>query len=203
MGSQGGTAVPLESGKTLNCVSSPRGAGCRMSSESAVTLVQESVVPLPAWGGDCCVLFLVSCFLSPPCILAGSHFCDCWPKRMFRSFQEGRGLGLANPQMNGAPSPPPPKSLVAVLRSPEEPPHPDSVFPPHAHEFDQCYYWPQPLTSVLSPPGPSQRTLGGGATGEEVAAGEGGLSRFWFQFLSQAPGTCSPLSAWRREASSL
>lgn len=128
LGSQGGTAVPLESGKTLNCVSSPRGAGCRMSSESAVTLVQESVVPLPAWGGDCCVLFLVSCFLSPPCILAGSHFCDCWPKRMFRSFQEGRGLGLANPQMNGAPSPPPQIPCRGV-KEPRGAPSPGLCFP--------------------------------------------------------------------------
>lgn len=80
-----------------------------MSSKCGVTLVQSSVCSSPPLrrGFFCFVLFLVSCFLSPPCVLAGAHFCGFWPKGTFWSCQEGRRRGLANPRMNGAPSSPP------------------------------------------------------------------------------------------------
>lgn len=51
----------------------------------------------PGGGGGGSVLFLVSCFPSPPCVLAGAHFCGRWPEGMFWSCQGGRRLGLANP----------------------------------------------------------------------------------------------------------
>lgn len=82
----------------------------------------------PKAGIFCVVLFLVSCFLSPPCVLAGAHFCGFWPKGMFWSCQEGRRRRLANPRMKVLRPPPP---LTTVLRSREELPRPGSASPPH------------------------------------------------------------------------
>ncbi|KAF6125110.1 hypothetical protein HJG60_009658 [Phyllostomus discolor] len=83
----------------------------------------------------------MSCFPSPPCVLAGAHFCGCRPKGMFWSCQQGRRLGLAGPRASGAPSS---LSLVTVFRSREELPCLDSALPP------LC---PQLPSSAGSPPG--------------------------------------------------
>lgn len=130
MGSQGGTAVPLErSSRTLNRFLPPGVTGCRISSESGGLGPGVCSSPRPGPGFFCFVLFSVSCFLPPPCILAGSHFCGRRPRGMFGSCQEGRRLRLANPRMNGAPSSPSLVLRVTVFRSPEEPPHRNSAFP--------------------------------------------------------------------------
>lgn len=112
LGSQGRTSASLEqSSKTLNCFppAPPTLSGaCRLQDvfESGVTLVQEFCLFLSSPRAGilfCFVLFSVSCFLFPPCVLAGTHVCGCWPKGMFWSCQERRRLGSTNPQMNGAP----------------------------------------------------------------------------------------------------
>lgn len=136
MRSQGRTAAFLEqSSKTLNCISFP--PGCRLQDVFRVWCdLGPGVLFVPLLSSPrvdfllllLFVLFLVSCFLFPPCVLAGTHFCGCWPKGMFGSCQERRRLGLANPRMNGAPSSP---FLVTVLRSQEELPRPASAFPSH------------------------------------------------------------------------
>lgn len=71
----------------------------RVSSESADLGPEFSLfLSSPGGGrGGFSVLFLVSCFPSPPCVLAGAHFCGRWPEGMFWSCQDGRRLGLANP----------------------------------------------------------------------------------------------------------
>lgn len=94
-----------------------------MSSKCGVTLVQSSVCSSPPLrrGFFCVVLFLVSCFLSPPCVLAGAHFCGFWPKGMFWSCQEGRRRGLANPRMKVLHPPPTPHHSVKKPRGATSP----------------------------------------------------------------------------------
>lgn len=76
-------------------------------------------------------MFSVSCFPSPPCVLAGAHFCGSWPKGMFWSCQQGRRPGPAGQSPDERRSVP--LSLVTVLRSREELPRLDSAPPPRPH----------------------------------------------------------------------
>lgn len=90
-GSQGRVAASLEQ-SSRTPTSCPWSVGRRMSSESGVTMVQELCVFLSSPGAGIVLFCFVfaSCFLSPPCVLAGTHFCGCWPKGMFWSCQERR-----------------------------------------------------------------------------------------------------------------
>lgn len=91
----------------------------------------------PKAGIFCFVLVLVSCFLSPPCVLAGTHFCGFWPKGMFWSCQEGRRHGLANPRMKVLHLPPPLITVLGAERS-----YLARTLLPRlmCHEFAQCHH---------------------------------------------------------------
>lgn len=195
---EGGGSSREQSNKTLTRVSFPGvpAAGCLPN--LAWPWSRVLFVPLLPQSGDFFfVLFLASCFLSPPCVLAGARFCGRWPKGMFWSCQEGRRLGSANPWMIGAPSS---LSLAAVLRSWEELPRPDPAFPPHVS-------WVRPVPPLPSAayisfvttrsPGTDCRRRGRGWGSRRQKSR---LPRFWFQFPSQVPGTRGPHSARRQEA---
>lgn len=128
------------------------------------------------------VLFLVSCFPSPPCVLAGAHFCGSWPEGMFWSCQEWRRLWLAVPDER-LPVLPVPHHRVKELRGAA---WPGLRFP------TRCVPSLPSATTGLSCPRQPCRCRGSRATGGGVALGKraAGLG---FQCLSQAPAGEKPL----------
>lgn len=99
----------------------------RRSSQSVLTLVQSAVCSSLLLGQGFYFCLLLGFFWCPVIFfssmgLGRRPFRGCQPKGKLWSCQEGRRLGLANPQMNGAPSlpPPPPPRCPSrtVLRSP-------------------------------------------------------------------------------------
>lgn len=98
----------------------------RRSSQSVLTLVQSAVCSSLLLGQGFYFCLLLGFFWCPVIFfssmgLGRRPFRGRQPKGKLWSCQEGRRLGLANPQMNGAPSLPPPPPTMPLTHSVKEP----------------------------------------------------------------------------------